>query len=198
MIENGWDHRCGSRYDDYRVCGLRLPHLAEMTTVSVKEPGMILIVSVLVVGSLCSYIKGEIEWCGSAWRLFMLFPLNPPALDFQYGNGPKWAVNKRIPPASECKTLGVVVVPLGLEPRTPWLWVRCSNQLSYRTDRQQYQFMLHVWDCNITKKKYSLQYIELISEAVGFDGSVGSLVLNLSWMPYSSMGASDCLDDDCG
>lgn len=26
-----------------------------------------------------------------------------------------------------------VVVPLGLEPRTPWLWVRCSNQLSYRT-----------------------------------------------------------------
>ena len=25
------------------------------------------------------------------------------------------------------------VVPLGLEPRTPWLWVRCSNQLSYRT-----------------------------------------------------------------
>ena len=26
-----------------------------------------------------------------------------------------------------------LVVPLGLEPRTPWLWVRCSNQLSYRT-----------------------------------------------------------------
>ena len=26
------------------------------------------------------------------------------------------------------------VVPLGLEPRTPWLWVRCSNQLSYGTD----------------------------------------------------------------
>ena len=26
-----------------------------------------------------------------------------------------------------------IVVPLGLEPRTPWLWVRCSNQLSYRT-----------------------------------------------------------------
>lgn len=25
------------------------------------------------------------------------------------------------------------VVPLGLEPRTPWLWVRCSNQLSYGT-----------------------------------------------------------------
>ena len=25
------------------------------------------------------------------------------------------------------------VVPLGLEPRTPWLWVRCSDQLSYRT-----------------------------------------------------------------
>ena len=27
------------------------------------------------------------------------------------------------------------VVPLGLEPRTPWLWVRCSNQLSYGTVR---------------------------------------------------------------
>ena len=27
-----------------------------------------------------------------------------------------------------------VVVPLGLEPRTPWLWVRCSNQLSYGTE----------------------------------------------------------------
>ena len=25
------------------------------------------------------------------------------------------------------------MVPLGLEPRTPWLWVRCSDQLSYRT-----------------------------------------------------------------
>ena len=28
---------------------------------------------------------------------------------------------------------GGFVVPLGLEPRTTWLWVRCSNQLSYRT-----------------------------------------------------------------
>ena len=29
--------------------------------------------------------------------------------------------------------VSIRVVPLGLEPRTPWLWVRCSNQLSYRT-----------------------------------------------------------------
>ena len=30
-------------------------------------------------------------------------------------------------------SLHYFVVPLGLEPRTTWLWVRCSNRLSYRT-----------------------------------------------------------------
>ena len=38
-------------------------------------------------------------------------------------------------PTSGCKCLILRVVPLGLEPRTPWLWVRCSNQLSYGTER---------------------------------------------------------------
>ena len=42
-------------------------------------------------------------------------------------------MNQQKPPAHQCRRFSIRVVPLGLEPRTPWLWVRCSNQLSYRT-----------------------------------------------------------------
>ena len=39
-------------------------------------------------------------------------------------------VNKQKPPQLR---RGLRVVPTGLEPVTLWLWVRCSNQLSYGT-----------------------------------------------------------------
>ena len=37
------------------------------------------------------------------------------------------------------------VGPPGLEPGTPWLWVRCSNQLSYRPGSFHFWSLLITW-----------------------------------------------------
>ena len=79
-------------------------------------------------------------------------PTNSPTLNASFCRILRWWIKRKNP--ENCwfsgffsELLSLWVVPLGLEPRTPWLWVRCSDQLSYRTCNflmrvQNYAFLM--------------------------------------------------------
>ena len=74
-----------------------------------------------------------------------------------------------------CNPLIFNVGPLGLEPRTPWLWVRCSNQLSYRPG-----WISHRGCKNKNKNRISIRYFAyFIKEILNYSGLGDSFRLNM-------------------
>ena len=55
------------------------------------------------------------------------------------------------------------MVPLGLEPRTTWLWVRCSNQLSYGTNKGAILTHILILYKKFTSIYYSISWHNSIS-----------------------------------
>ena len=68
------------------------------------------------------------------------------------------------------------MVPHGLEPWTPWLWVRCSNQLSYGTE----------FECNInTNFKTPQEYYSLLTTS--WHNSISTPLVDFGWRNTTSL-----------